>query len=153
VSTSARTRLDTIRNIVHTHLLSSLERIGLPSVIDGWEDLPGLMNVVERISASESSCPHQSIPIDQAALQIYVYQPSDADPFEEPASTGGSAGRAADGEEVMAATVCELPSRGWEGLWESLIYPDDIKLKLLNYIYATVVFSDADVDCRSLWSL
>ena len=49
----------------------------------------------------------------------------------------------------MAATVCELPSIGWEGLWESLIYEDDVKTRLLDYIYATVVFSDADVDCGS----
>jgi len=46
----------------------------------------------------------------------------------------------------MAATVCELPSRGWEGIWESLIYSDDVKSKLLNYIYATIIFSDAGVD-------
>ena len=49
----------------------------------------------------------------------------------------------------MAATVCELPSIGWEGLWESLIYEDDVKTRLLDYIYATVVFSDANVDCGS----
>lgn len=77
-----------------------------------------------------------------------MYQPSDSDAFEELASGNGRG----DGEEVMAASVCELPSLGWEGLWESLIYSDDIKSKLLDYIYATVVFSDADVDCKSLYS-
>jgi hypothetical protein len=50
----------------------------------------------------------------------------------------------------MAASVCELPSRQWEGLWDSLIFPDDTKTKLLDYIYATVLFSDANVDCK-LW--
>lgn len=29
---------------------------------------------------------------------------------------------------------------------DSLIYPDDIKARLLNYIYSTLLFSDADVD-------
>jgi len=29
---------------------------------------------------------------------------------------------------------------------DSLIYPDDVKSKLLNYIYATLVFSDAGID-------
>lgn len=48
----------------------------------------------------------------------------------------------------MAASVCELPSRGWEGLWESLIYAENIKLKLLDYIYATLVMSDANIDCK-----
>lgn len=47
----------------------------------------------------------------------------------------------------MAATVCELPSRMWDGLWDSLIFSDDTKSRLLDYIYATVLFSDADVDC------
>lgn len=77
-------------------------------------------------------------------MQIHVYQPSDGDTFEELASGGGRG----DGEEIMAASVCELPSLAWEGLWESLIYSDNTKSKLLDYIYATVVFSDANVDCK-----
>lgn len=48
----------------------------------------------------------------------------------------------------MAATMTELPNRSWDGLWDSLIYADDIKLKLLDYINATLAFSDANVDCR-----
>ncbi|CCM02838.1 uncharacterized protein FIBRA_04950 [Fibroporia radiculosa] len=142
VSPTATSRFDTIRNAVHTFLTSSLSYIYLPSTIQGWEDAPLLASSVACISASESSCPSPSIPIEQASLQIHVYQPSDADAFEELASGGGRG----DGEEIMAASVCELPSLAWEGLWESLIYSDDIKSKLLDYIYATVVFSDADVD-------
>jgi hypothetical protein len=67
----------------------------------------------------------------------------------------------------MAATVRELPSREMDGLWDryverperctqlgrmlklvasSLIYPDDVKPRLLNYIYTTLLFSDANVD-------
>ncbi|KNZ74410.1 Thyroid receptor-interacting protein 13 [Termitomyces sp. J132] len=46
----------------------------------------------------------------------------------------------------MAASVCELPNSTWEGLWDSLIYADDIKLKLLDYIHATLLLSDANVD-------
>jgi len=46
----------------------------------------------------------------------------------------------------MAANSCELPNRAWESLWETLIYDDDVKIKLLNYLYATLIFSDADVD-------
>jgi len=142
VAPTATSRFDTIRNNVHAYLTSSLSHVYLPSTIQGWEDIPLLASSVTRIFASESPCPSSSIPIDQTALQIHVYQPSDADAFEELASGGGRG----DGEEVMAASVCELPSLAWEGLWESLIYSDDIKARLLDYIYATVVFSDADVD-------
>lgn len=143
VAHNATSRFDTIRNAVHAYLTSSLSDIYLPSVIQGWEDVPLLASSIEKISAAECPCPTASLPIEQTALQIHVYQPTDTDAFEE--LTSGS-GRGED-EQIMAASVCELPSMSWEGLWESLIYSDDIKARLLDYIYATVVFSDADVDC------
>ena len=139
----AAARFDTIRNLVHSYL-KTLERIGLPSTIDGWQDVPELAASVERIVASESSCPSQSLSPIEMALQIHVYQPSDTDSFEEFANASGSRD---DDDDTMAASVCELPNRSWEGLWDSLIYADDIKLKLLNYIHATLVLSDANIDC------
>ncbi|KAI1792890.1 P-loop containing nucleoside triphosphate hydrolase protein [Ganoderma leucocontextum] len=142
VTPNATSRFDTIRNAVHSYLTTSLSDIYLPSVIEGWEDVPLLASSIERIAASECPCPTSSLPIEQTALQIHVYQPTDADAFEELTSGSGRG----DDDQVMAATTCELPSSSWEGLWESLIYSDDIKSKLLDYIYATVVFSDADVD-------
>ena len=72
-----------------------------------------------------------------------MFQPYADDTYEE--CTGGSDGE----EEVVSATVCEMPSRSLEGLWESLIYADGVKSKLLDYIYATISFSDADVDCTN----
>ncbi|KAJ3539964.1 hypothetical protein NM688_g6295 [Phlebia brevispora] len=139
---TATARFDTIRNTVHQYITTSFSHIYLPSTLQGWEDVPLLASSVDRIVASESSCPSTSLPIEQISLQIHVYQPSDVDTFEELASGNGRG----DSEEVTAANVCELPSLAWEGLWESLIYSDDIKSKLLDYIYATVVFSDANVD-------
>lgn len=143
VSPAATSRFDTIRNTVHNYLTTSLTHIYLPSVIQGWEEIPLLASSVSRISASESPCPSPSLSLEKISLQVHVYQPSDADAFEELASGGGG-----DSEEIMAASVCELPSLAWEGLWESLIYADNIKSRLLDYIYATVIFSDANVDCE-----
>ncbi|KAI0080759.1 P-loop containing nucleoside triphosphate hydrolase protein [Panus rudis PR-1116 ss-1] len=142
VSPNATARFDTIRNAVHSYITSSFSHIYLPSTLQGWEDVPLLASSVDKIVASESPSSASSLPVDQITLQIHVYQPSDSDAFEELASGNGRG----EGDDVMAASVCELPSLGWEGLWESLIYADDIKNKLLDYIYATVVFSDADVD-------
>lgn len=139
----ASTRFETIRSLVHTYLIS-FERIGLPSTLDGWQDTPELASSVERIVASESSCPHTTLSLGEMAIQIHVYQPSDTDSFEE---FSNSSGVRADDDDTMAASVCELPNRSWEGLWDSLIYSDDIKMKLLDYIHATLVFSDANVDC------
>lgn len=49
-------------------------------------------------------------------------------------------------EEYTAGTISELPSKEIDGLWDSLFYEGDVKTRLLNYIQATIGFSDADVD-------
>ncbi|KAJ4473532.1 P-loop containing nucleoside triphosphate hydrolase protein [Lentinula lateritia] len=133
-------RFETIRTHVQAWI-TSFDRINLSSSLDGWEDVPELAASVERIVTSESACPSQSLSVDEMALQIHVYQPCESDAFEEFSNSTNE-----DDDETMAATVRELPNRSWEGLWDSLIYEDNIKLKLLDYIHATLVFSDAEVD-------
>ncbi|KAG5654453.1 hypothetical protein H0H81_001952 [Sphagnurus paluster] len=145
----AAARFDTIRKLVHKYI-NSFDRIGLPSTIDGWQDVPELASSVERIVASESACPTHTLALEEMSIQIHVYQPSDSDSFEE---FSNSAGVREDGDDTMAASVCELPNRSWEGLWDSLIYADDIKMKLLDYIHATLVLSDANVDSSSVVNL
>ncbi|KIL68303.1 hypothetical protein M378DRAFT_22384 [Amanita muscaria Koide BX008] len=138
----AAARFDTIRNLVHSYL-KTFERIALPSTIEGWQDVSELASSVERIVASESPCPSHSLALDEILLQIHVYQPSDSDSFE---AYTNSSGVRDDDDDTMTASVCELPNRSWEGLWDSLIYADDIKTKLLNYIHATLILSDANID-------
>ncbi|KAF9649616.1 AAA-domain-containing protein [Thelephora ganbajun] len=141
LSRNSTARFDSIRQAVHEFITTSFGAVIWPSTaIDGWETIPKLETSVERIYASESSCPNRSIPISQANLQIHVFQPYPDDTYDE--CTGGGDGE----EEVVSATVCEMPSRSLEGLWESLIYADGTKSKLLDYIYATISLSDADVD-------
>ncbi|KAG1755913.1 hypothetical protein EDB19DRAFT_1902087 [Suillus lakei] len=58
-----------------------------------------------------------------------------------------------DEENVIAASVRELPCLVWDGLWDGLIYVDNIKLKLSDYIHATFALSEADVDFNLMaWS-
>lgn len=76
-------------------------------------------------------------------LFIHVYQPpASASITEFSTNTNEEEGE----EDVMAASVLELPSTSLEGIWDSLIYEGDIKEKLLGYIYSTLLFSDASVD-------
>lgn len=84
-----------------------------------------------------------TIALEEAQLEIHVYALSSDNPFE------GQEAISEGGEEVMAANSCELPNRTWETLWETLLYEDDVKARLLNYLYATLIFSDAHVDCES----
>ncbi|KAJ7228874.1 P-loop containing nucleoside triphosphate hydrolase protein [Mycena pura] len=139
----ATARFETIRARI-LDWVHSFDRINLASTLEGWEDFQDLASSVERVFVAESSCSsHHSLHISEMSLQIHVYQPADSDSFEEFTNSSGARG---DEDETMAASVCELPNRGLEGLWDSLIYADDIKLKLLDYIHATLVLSDANVD-------
>jgi hypothetical protein len=136
--------VDVIQGLVRDFVTNNYDRIQLPSVLDGWEADPTLASSVDRIAVSESSCPSITLHLKEVSLEIHVYQLHETDVVEEYAN--GTPGR--DGEEnVLAASVCELPCKPWEGLWDGLIYSDNIKLKLLDYIHATFVLSDAGVDC------
>jgi len=126
--------------------ISSFERIAFPSILEGWEEVPELASSVERIAVCESLCLSPSLKMEDAVIQIHVYQLSDNDAFEE---FSNSTGNRNEDDGTMAASVCELPNRSYEGLWDSLIYAGDIKMNLLDYIHATLVLSDANVDCES----
>lgn len=90
----------------------------------------------------EAPCPKPSLTREEMSIQVHVYQPSQGT-FEE---YSNSAGPRDQDDDTMAATVCELPNRLYEGLWDSLIYAGNIKMKLLDYIYATLLLSDANID-------
>ncbi|KAI5118553.1 hypothetical protein M0805_002933 [Coniferiporia weirii] len=132
---------DSIRRRVRQHLVENYECLFMPTVLTGWESCSILGNNVERIVVSDSVCSHKSLPIEKCSLQIHVYQPSE-DSTHERMSVNPSD----PNEEFTAGTMTDLPSRELEGLWESLFYDGDVKSRLLNYIYATIGFSDADVD-------
>ncbi|KAL4076036.1 P-loop containing nucleoside triphosphate hydrolase protein [Scleroderma yunnanense] len=138
----SRRRVDIVQSLVRDFIHSSYERLSLPSVLHGWDANSVLASSVERIALAESACPASSLPLDRVTLQIHTYQPSESDIIEE-YSNGPSN---ESGDQVLAASVCELPCRSWEGLWDSLFYPDHLKLKLLDYIHTTFVLSDAGVD-------
>lgn len=143
LSTKSRRRVDVIQDLVRDFITNNYDPIQLPSILNGWDADPTLASSVDRIAISESACPSNSLRLKEVSLEIHAYQPHDTDAVEEYAN--GTPGR--DGEEnVLAASVCELPCKAWEGLWDGLIYADNIKLKLLDYIHATFVLSDADVD-------
>ena len=139
---NATVRFNVVRQAVQEFITTSFGSvIWLSTVIEGWETNPILESSVERIYASESSYLDKSIPVARADLQIHVFQPYPDDTYDE--CTGGEGE-----EEIVSATVAELPSRNLEGLWESLIFTDGIKLNLLDYISATIFLGDADVDCE-----
>ncbi|CUA69116.1 Pachytene checkpoint protein 2 homolog [Rhizoctonia solani] len=133
-------RHDMIHSAVEA-LLKTHEYINIPNTFGDWMGDPVLGDNVELIHITESAAPTSELPISAANLLIHVYQPTDG-PIEDQFASGGDD----DDEAIVVTTVCELPSRVWEGLWDTLIYDDNIKSRLLDYIYATLVFSDANID-------
>ncbi|EAU84587.1 thyroid receptor-interacting protein 13 [Coprinopsis cinerea okayama7 len=133
-------KFDTVRSNVRNYI-SSFDRIAIPSKLQGWQSVTELASTVEQITICESRCPSTSLNLSEANLQIHVYQPLDSGSFDEFSNSAG-----ADDDDTMAASVCELPNRSWEGLWDSLVYSNDVKMKLLDYIHATLILSDVNVD-------
>ncbi|KAG7530943.1 hypothetical protein FFLO_04671 [Filobasidium floriforme] len=133
-----------IRSIVRQYISENFERAEPGAEVEGWEEVEVLRGCAERIVFAESTLPDPFPLLSEVKLVVHVYQPSNHTGIQEFAATTGDEDD--DEDNVMAATVQELPSRSLDGLWESLIYTEDIKPRLLNYIYTTLLFSDADVD-------
>jgi hypothetical protein len=154
LSINSTLKLPIIRDTV-SQMLAMENGYNVPSDWTGFHADPQLSTCVERVHISELSSgvlfattPNKLaeaerftvkwLPQNQVSLNVHVYQCFKSDDVPEYTNDGE--------EEVMAATDLVLPSTMWEGLWESLIYPDDIKMRLLDYIYTTIVFSDAGID-------
>ncbi|KAF8318230.1 hypothetical protein DL93DRAFT_2076246 [Clavulina sp. PMI_390] len=132
-------RFDTISKFV-AQFLEQDEQIYIPSTLEGWQSQTVLSQNIDLIRVAESTYQQNVLMVEDAVFDIHVYQPSESDVLEEFSNGQG------EDDDVTAAGVHELPNRSFDGLWDTLIYPDDIKPKLLNYIYATLVLSDAEVD-------
>lgn len=76
--------------------------------------------------------------------RLHIYLPATLDATMDLAADYGDDDE--DGDDVMAAVVTELPNESLDGVWDTLIYTEDIKTKLLKYIHTTMLFSDANID-------
>lgn len=85
------------------------------------------------------------MPLEVADIVVHAFYAASQDDVEE-LMAGDAEGEDRGQDDAMAATVLELPNAGLEGVWENLIYADDVKARLLNYMYTTLLYSDASVD-------
>ncbi|OAJ36515.1 hypothetical protein BDEG_20680 [Batrachochytrium dendrobatidis JEL423] len=49
-------------------------------------------------------------------------------------------------DTVSTSKHWELPCHELEGVWESLVFDDDLPLQLLDYVYTSILFSDMNID-------
>jgi hypothetical protein len=122
-------------------------------VIDDWRQTLAAgrgAEIVDRLRICEAS-DGQPVVVAQLGVRflVHLYYAASADDIEElMTSDADGAGEDAKEDEAMAATVLELPNAGLEGVWETLIYANGLKTKLMNYIYATLRYSDVNVDAN-----
>jgi len=78
----------------------------------------------------------KAIDLNSCNLKINVYQ----------LHTDGAGAEEVDDDNLIAASHWLMPSSDFEGLWESLVYDEPIKMRLLNYASTALLFSDRKVD-------
>ncbi|KAI9238823.1 MAG: thyroid hormone receptor interactor 13 [Podila humilis] len=79
--------------------------------------------------------------INSVELSIHVYQLNDEGVTEE-----FDYERSGQDEPAMMAHHWVLPCREFEGIWDNLIFDDQVQIKLLEYVYTTFLFSDKNVN-------
>ncbi|GAA5991775.1 hypothetical protein JCM10908_001136 [Rhodotorula pacifica] len=137
-------RCDILRNLVSQHLHNDHPNVLTETSIEDWKEIAILEQHVDRIWVGECSLSTSVVQLSDVSLVLHMYQPPSS---SRPTEFSTSADADEDGDsDVPAASVLELPATNLDGIWESLIYDGNIKQNLLNYIYSTILFSDAAVD-------
>ncbi|TPX61011.1 hypothetical protein SpCBS45565_g07352 [Spizellomyces sp. 'palustris'] len=74
--------------------------------------------------------------LSNITLSIHVFQLNEEEGIDE----------ISEEENVVTSNHWILPAKGLHGLWESLIYDNNIQLNLLDYVYTSMLFGDKGID-------
>ncbi|QSL64076.1 hypothetical protein MERGE_000231 [Pneumocystis wakefieldiae] len=133
-------RFDTASHHVRRFLLENFSSLTLNTEFRNFEDEPLLMKHIEQIRVVEVSGSNKEILyLDEVDLDVHIYQLNNSLPFINNFDDQ-------DLEDGPMAIVTELPSLSLEGLWDSLVFEDNIKNNLLHFIHTVMLFSDKDVN-------
>ncbi|OCF71148.1 hypothetical protein I204_08101 [Kwoniella mangroviensis CBS 8886] len=126
---------------VKEHILSDVSELFLGSYLSGWDKHQELGAHVERVWIEEGD--QRTVDTKQADLNIHVYQPKRHEYIED---FNNELEDYDDEDTVTAGSMRSLPSNELDGLWQTLIYSNNLKSRLLNFCYSTTFFSDQGVD-------
>ncbi|KAK9768322.1 Pachytene checkpoint protein 2, variant 3 [Basidiobolus ranarum] len=110
------------------------------SQIQDFTDDPFLSEHVESIKIGEASIgvEYQVYEIDKVTIEFHIYQLNEEEGVEE----------MNEDENIPVSNHLVLPARCLDGLWENLVFDENIQNNLLNYIHTTMLFSDRNVDAN-----
>ncbi|KAK9390351.1 P-loop containing nucleoside triphosphate hydrolase protein [Lipomyces mesembrius] len=143
-------RYGRIRVLVSSFIQDNFAALRLNMVIcpASYEDCGSLAEKVERITVVEiqgAGPTSDIIPVTKACkFDVHVYELREQ--VESFAPDLELSPVTIDDEGTIAATVSELPCRNIDGLWESLVFDDDIKHRLLHFMSTIMLFSDRQVN-------
>ncbi|CAG8642192.1 11414_t:CDS:10, partial [Funneliformis caledonium] len=137
MKTQSTIRYDVIRE--HVEKLFRVFKLPLLCIpqITNFHDVPILKKNVEYIRVSEvmgNASEFQTL--ENVILNIHIYQLNEDDAIEE----------YQDDENLLTAHHWDLPARALDGLWDNLIFDENIKTRLLEYVFTTMLFSDRKVN-------
>lgn len=81
----------------------------------------------------------KSIDLQDSNLKVYVFHLLDDGPSDEDLG---------DCDNCSVAQMWSLPNSAFCGIWEHLVFDEEIKGRLLSYAMTTLLFSDQKVNCN-----
>ncbi|RIB12085.1 P-loop containing nucleoside triphosphate hydrolase protein [Gigaspora rosea] len=137
LKTLSTVRYEVIREQVEKFLREFKTSLLCHSEISDFQDVALLKENVEYMIVAEAGCDTSEIQIlENVDLNIHVYQLNEDDVVEE----------YQEEENVLTANYWDLPARALDGLWDNLIFDENIKIRLLDYVYTTILFADRNVN-------
>ncbi|KAI8056820.1 P-loop containing nucleoside triphosphate hydrolase protein [Syncephalis plumigaleata] len=120
--------------------VQSKQTLGIGTKLTDFKDNELLVQHVEFISIESITEVEDTLSTtSDTHLQLHVYQlneDDEPDPELEDIS----------GDETVLFQQWTLPAAALQGLWESLVYDEDIKEKLLRYVFTAMNFTRLNVD-------
>ncbi|KAK3750322.1 hypothetical protein RRG08_010426 [Elysia crispata] len=107
-------------------------------IVQEFQDELLSQNVLHIALCDVDQPSHEKRAIDLTTCKLHIHV------FQVHTDEAGS--EELDEENISAASHWLLPSTHFHGLWESLVYDEAIKTRLLNYATTTLLFSDKAVD-------
>ncbi|KAK9467665.1 P-loop containing nucleoside triphosphate hydrolase protein [Lipomyces arxii] len=134
-------RYSAIRNLVQVWVRENFTALRLDWHITPTEsDDPTLAEKITRISVVEIQGADESngiVLLANCKFEVHVYE-------LRPSVSVNTI--SVDDAGTVASTVIDLPCRTLDGLWESLIFDDDIKHRLLHFMSTLMLFSSRKVN-------
>jgi hypothetical protein len=137
---SSTARFDAIASTVETCLSARFAFLTAETAMDAefLSSDPLLSANIQRIQIGESRPSKRVLDLSQTALKVFVYQFHDEDDVEADVLVSET--------QATASRHWALPSRHFDGLWESLVFDNQLNLALLDYIHTALLFGDCGVD-------